>query len=63
MQLLRGVHNFRASQEEMTHLWILFCRSVVWHSSLPQENIDDLERTQKTYAKIMMKDKYKDDMI
>ena len=72
MQLLRWVQSFGASLEEMTHLWILFCRSVleqscvVWHSSLTQDNIDDLERTQKTFAKLVLRDKYttyKDSLI
>ena len=66
MQLIRGVHSFGASKEEMVHLWILFCRSileqscVVWGSSLTQENMNDLERTQKTFAKLILKEKYKD---
>ena len=40
MQLLRSIQSFGASIEEMVHLWIVFCRSVleqscvVWHSSL-----------------------------
>ena len=48
----------------MVHLWILFCRSVleqscvVWHASLTQENIENLERTQKSFAKIVLKEKY-----
>ena len=64
MQLLRGVQSFGASKEEMVHLWIIFCRSVleqscvVWHSSLTQENVDDLERTQKTFTKLVLKEKY-----
>ena len=64
MQLLRGVQSFGASKDEMVHLWIIFCRSVlehscgVWHSSLTQENIDDLERTQKTFTKLVLKEKY-----
>ena len=66
MRLLRGVQSFGASVEEMVHLWILFCRSVieqscvVWGTSLTQENIDDLERTQKTFAKLVLREKYKD---
>ena len=66
MQLIRGVQSFGASREEMVHLWILFCRSVleqscvVWGTSITQENKDDLERTQKTFAKLVLKDKYKD---
>ena len=49
----------------MSHFWILFCRSVleqscvVWGSSLTQENIENLERTQKTFAKLVLKEKYK----
>ena len=50
----------------MVHLWILYCRSaleqsaVLWSNSLTQENKDDLERTQKSFAKLVLKDKYKD---
>ena len=61
MQLLRGVQSFGATKAEMVHLWTLFCRSVleqscaVWHSSLTQENTDDLERTQKTFAKMVLR--------
>ena len=64
MQLLRGVLSFGASLQEMVHLWIVFCRSVieqscvVWHGSLTQENRDNLERTQKTFAKLVLKEKY-----
>ena len=66
MQLLRGVLSFGATNDEMVHLWITFCRSVleqssvVWHGSLTQENVDDLERTQKTFCKLVLKQKYKD---
>ena len=64
MQLLRSVQSFGASPEEMTHLWVVFCRSVleqlcvVWHSSLTKENVEDLERTQKTFTKMVLKEKY-----
>ena len=64
MQLLRNVYSFGATTEEMVHLWVVFCRSVaeqscvVWHSSLSQENIDDIERTQKTFSKMILKEKY-----
>ena len=65
MQLIRGIKSFGASRSEMVHIWILFCRSileqscVVWGSSLTLENIEDLERTQKSFAKLVLKDKYK----
>ena len=66
MQLLRGVLSFGASNQEMVHLWITFCRSVleqscvVWHGSLTQENENDLERTQRTFCKLILKEKYND---
>lgn len=65
MQLIRGIKSFGASRSEMVHIWILFCRSileqscVVWGSSLTIENIEDLERTQKSFAKLVLKEKYK----
>ena len=31
---------------------------MVWHGSLTQENRDNLERTQKTFAKLVLKEKY-----
>ena len=64
MQLLRNILSFGASNDEMVHLWTVFCRSileqscVLWHSSLTQENTDDLERTQKSFCKIVLREKY-----
>ena len=65
MQLIRELQSFGATNDEMVHFWILFCRSVleqscvVWGSSLTQENIENLERTQKTFSKLVLKEKYK----
>ena len=64
MQLLRKLLSLGASKTEMVHFWIVFCRSVieqacvVWHNSLTQENSDDLERLQKTFAKLILKQEY-----
>ena len=64
MQLLRKILSFGASKDEMVHFWIIFCRSVleqscvVWHNLLTQENIDDLERLQKTFTKLILKREY-----
>jgi hypothetical protein len=64
MQLIRNLQSFGATHSEMVHLWTIFCRSVleqscaVWHSSLTQENIDDLERTQKSFCKIVLRENY-----
>ena len=66
MQLLRSVWGFGCSNKEMVHLWKLFCLSVleqscvVWGSSLTKEDEDDLERTQKSFAKLVLGDKYVD---
>lgn len=64
MQLLGNLLSIGASKAEMVHFWILFCRSlleqscVVWHSSLTQENSEDLERTQRTFIKLILKQEY-----
>ena len=31
---------------------------VLWHNSLTLENIEDLERTQKSFAKLVLRDRY-----
>ena len=66
MQLLRKVASFSPSEDDLKNIYIIFIRSLleqsatVWHSSLTQENIDDLERVQRSALKIILKDKYKD---
>ena len=60
MQLLKKAASFGTSQMELKGVYILFIRSlleqsaVVWHSSLTEENINDLERIQKTACKIIL---------
>ena len=67
MLLLKKILSFGATIEEMVHLWIIYCRSAlekcaaVWSSSLSQQNKDDLERTQKVFAKLVLKKEYNDD--
>jgi hypothetical protein len=64
MQLLRKVWSFGSSCQEMVHLWKVFCRSileqscVIWDSGLTQENRNDLERTQKTFLKLILEEDY-----
>ena len=59
MLLLQGTYAFGATKKEMVHLWIIYCRSVLeqsavlWSSSLSQQNIEDLERTQKSFVKLI----------
>ena len=53
MELLRRVSKFTASIDEKRNIYILYVRSVleqsctVWHSSLTEENSNNLERVQK----------------
>ena len=60
-----GVQGVGASIKEIVHLWTVLCRSVleqpcaVSNRSLTQENKDDLDRTQKTFAKLVLKEKHK----
>ena len=67
MLLLKKTLTFGATREEMVHLWIVYCRSVleqsaeVWSSSLTQENKNDLERTQKSFAKLILRNEYTDE--
>ena len=64
MELLRKVAGFGASTEDLKTIYILYIRSIleqsatVWHSSLSQENIDDLERVQKSATKIILKNEF-----
>ena len=66
MILLRKLSEFGAPKEDLKVIYISYIRSileqssVVWHSSLTEENKEDLERVQKTAVKIILKDKYRD---
>ena len=66
MLLIKKIQSFGASLEELVHLWIVYCRSVLeqsavlWASSISEENKTDLERTQKSFAKIALKNRYRD---
>ena len=65
MELLRRVASFGTPAEDLKIIYTLFIRSLleqsatVWHSSLTQENITDLERVQKTAVKVILQDNYK----
>ena len=65
MELLRKVASFGTSIAELKNIYILFVRSqlehsaTVWHSSLTEDNRNDLERVQKSALKIILKEKYK----
>ena len=65
MQLLRKVASFGTSADELKDIYILYIRSIleksatVWHSSLTEENKNDLERVQKSAFKIILGEQYK----
>ena len=65
MQLLQKVASFGTATEDLKIIYVLFIRSIleqstiVWHSSLSQENASDLERVQKSAIKIILGEQYK----
>ena len=65
MQLLRKAWSFGSTIEEMVGLWKTYCLSVLdqscvlWDSGLTMENKSDLERTQKTFAKLVLQENTK----
>ena len=66
MELLRKIASFKPPLEDLKNIYMLYIRSileqscVVWHSSLTEENAQDLERVQKAAVKIMLREKYQD---
>ena len=64
MQFLKKIQSFGATTNEMVNLWIIYCCSVleqsaiVWSSSLTAENKADIEQTQKSFGKMILKNKY-----
>ena len=63
-KLLRSVASFNPPEEDLKEIYILFIRSIleqsatVWHSSLSEDNKNDLEQVQKTALKVILKEKY-----
>ena len=64
MELVRRVASFGTPVEDIKNIYILFVRSIleqsatVWHSSLTQENINDLERVQKSAIQVILQENY-----
>ena len=60
MGILRKASSFGASRDDLKTLYIAYVRShleqsaVVWHSSLTKQNINDLERVQKSAVRIIL---------
>ena len=64
LELLRKVSEFSSSIDDKREIYILYIRSileqssVVWHSSLTNDDADDLERVQKAAIRLILGDKY-----
>jgi hypothetical protein len=63
MRILHKISEFSAPVEDLVQIYVSYIRSIleqsctVWHSSLTLENIDDLERVQKSAMRIILKKK------
>ena len=59
MLILHKLYEFNLAIEEMVNIYILFIRSVaeyssvVWHSSITEEESTHIERVQKTALRII----------
>ena len=64
MKMIHVAAKFVNNDQDMVYLYKTFIRSileysaVVWHSSLSQNNISDIERIQKTALKVILKERY-----
>ena len=64
MLILHKLYSFNIADSDMVNIYILYIRSIlefscqVWHSSLTEEEISDLERVQKVAIKIILKERY-----
>ena len=60
MELLRRVAEFCTPVDDMKDIYLLFIRGIllqsatVWQSSLTQDNIENLQRIQKSATKLML---------
>ena len=63
--LLRKASEYTNSNDDLKSIYISHIRSileqscVVWDMSLTEENKNDLERTQKSFAKLVLNEDYK----
>ena len=64
MIFLRKILSFGANRSEMVQLWKTYCRSVLeqsavlWQGALTEQDRATLERTQKTFTKLILRRKY-----
>ena len=66
MCILHKLYSFNVPVEDLLHIYILYIRSLVeqnvavWNHTITQEEVDDIERVQKTALKIILKENYVD---
>ena len=66
MPLITKLYPYTVPINDLVQIYTTFIRNtlenncVVWHSRLIEEEINDIERVQKTALKIILKDQYKD---
>ena len=64
MVLLHRLYQFGLPRKEMLEIYILYIRSilessaVVWHSSITQAEVIQIERVQKVALRIILRDEY-----
>ena len=64
LELLRKLYEFDIEIPDLVHIYTLYVRSTlefncsVWHHSINQGQIDDIERIQKIACRIILKDSY-----
>ena len=64
MELLRRISSFSAPLKDLVQIYITYIRSileqscVIWHSTLTQEDSDNLERVQKNALRNILKETY-----
>ena len=64
MRLLHKTSEFPVHKSDLVNIYILYIRSLleqscqIWHSSLTQEDLESLERVQKTALKVILKNDY-----
>ena len=66
MSLLTKLVCFKIPKEDLVTIYILYIRSlleycaVVWHSSITEEEVTDLERIQKCSVRLILQEEYTD---
>ena len=60
----KKISSLGATTSELVHFWKIYCgsvleqSSVVWSSSISQKNKNDLERTQKSFSRLILKNQF-----